>query len=154
MCPAVRARAWEAKFAGTATSCSGRDPTKDAAAVYADCPASRVVVVTSLRKSDPAAAEKLVAGTLAAPETVETGVAAVRQAAAAGLWAPLVACVDSMNVSRDVRLVALRAIVDAGRPEAADLAVRHGSFLGLPKQLIPVAGAGAAPAVADPGGAK
>lgn len=151
--PAVRARAWEAKFASTATSCAGRDPTKDPAAVYAECPASRVVVVTSLRKSDAAAAEKLVAGTLAAPETVETGVAAVRQAVAAGLWGPLVACVESLSVSRDVRGVALRAIVDAGRPEAADLAARHGSFLGLPKQLIPFAGAGAAPAVADPSGA-
>lgn len=152
--PTVRARAWEAKFASTSASCSGRDLTKDPAAAYVDCPASRVVIVESVRKTDPAKANKLLSDTLSAPETVETGVAAVRQAAAAELWPALIACVDNTSVSRDVRLMALRALVDHARPEAADLALRHGSFVGLPRQMIPVAGAGSAPTVADPSGGR
>ncbi len=91
-------------------------------------------------------AEALVAGTLANPETVETGVDAVRIAVSFEMWTGLVACADSMTVSRDVRLAALQALITAGRPEANDLATRRGSFIGLPKALIPRAAA-AAPAV-------
>ncbi len=148
--PTVRTRAWEAKFASNASACAGRDLTVDAGAAYAACPAARVVIVESLRKADPAQAERLLASTLSAPETVETGVTAVREVVALERWPLLVACVADTTVSRDVRLVALRALMDHGRPEAADLAARHGSFLGLPRQVIPVAGAGSAPAVADP----
>lgn len=144
--PQVRGRAWEARFASTAASCSGRDPIKDPSGTWVDCPAPRVIIANSLHKSEPAAAEALVVGTLANPETVETGVAAVRIAASLEMWTGLVACADSMTVSRDVRLAALQALIAAGRPEANDLATRRGSFIGLPKALIPTA-ATAAPAV-------
>ena len=149
--PKVRVRAWDAKFASTAAACAKRDPVADAGGMYADCPNSRTVIFESLRKSDPLAASKLVTATLSTPETVETGVAAVRAAASAGLWPALVVCVGTQTVSRDVRLVALQSLITNNRPEAGELATRHGSFLGLPKALIPIAGAGSAPAVVDPG---
>ncbi len=149
--PTVRARAWDAKFASTSAACAGRDPVADAEAMYADCPNSREIIVASALKSNAALASKLLTATLSNPETVETGIAAVRSATTAGLWPALAACVDNETVSRDVRLAALQALIDKNQPSAADLAMRHGSFLGLPKALIPVAGAGAAPAVAEPG---
>ncbi len=144
--PQVRGRAWEARFASTAASCAGRDPVKDAKSVWADCPAMRVVVANGLHKTEAEAAEALIAGTLANPETVETGVDAVRMAVSFEMWPALVACVDSMSLSRDVRLSALQALISHTRPEVNDLATRHGSFIGLPKAMIPTAAA-AAPAV-------
>ena len=148
--PKVRVRAWDARFASTAGTCVKRDPVADAEQMYADCPNSRTVIVEGLRKRDPLAASKLLTATLSNPETVETGVAAVRAASAAGLWPALVVCVGTQTVSRDVRLVALQSLITNNRAEAGQLAIRHGNFLGLPKAVIPVAGAGAAPAVVDP----
>lgn len=148
--PQVRGRAWEAHFASTAARCATADPVKDPAGTWVDCPSSRTVIAESMHAKDAAAAEKLVGGTLTDPETVETGVAAVRIAASLGLWPTLAACVDRTTVSRDVRLAALTAMLDAQRPEAAELASRHGSFLGLPRARMPAA---AAPAVVD-GGSK
>lgn len=147
--PQVRGRAWEARFASTASGCASADPVKDPTRTWADCPSARTVVAESLHKTDAAAAEKLVAGTLSDPETVETGVAAVRAAVSLGMWPALIACVDSMTVSRDVRLAALTALLDAERPEAAGLATRHGGFIGLPRARMPASAAG--PAVVDGG---
>lgn len=144
--PKVRARAWEAKFASTSAVCSARDPVKEAEAMYADCPASRTVIVDAARKRDAALAERLVSGTLSNPETVESGIAAVKTAGEAGMWPALIACADGTTAPRDVRRMALQALIAASRPEATELARRHGSFVGLPPALIP------SPAVA--GGAE
>lgn len=131
--PLVRERAWAARIQVEAGACEAR-PVRglDAAglvSLYDACPqpAVRGRVLELLRAADPAAARAALERTLSAPETRETGIAAVEGAASD--WALLEAMVANRNVDREVRRVALERLVRAGRPSAGALVEAHGAFL-------------------------
>jgi hypothetical protein len=136
----VRMRAWELTLDSTLQGCLARAPSapkatmEQAKALYAECPQQPVRRqslgrVTAL---DRAAAATLVAGTLAAPETVVTGVNAARAANELELDELLVSTIGSDTGDRDVRAEALRLLLRAGRDaRAAALVDRHGAFLGV-----------------------
>ena len=79
---------------------------------------------------DPVAAGAMVRVVLEEPETVRTGIAAVRQAAALERWDLLEATVRRPTVSRDVRRVALEFLVKASAPVAEELVEQHGAYVG------------------------
>lgn len=132
----VRARAQEARMAAEAGACQARNPTNmtvaEVTALYTECPQAQVrtAALARLRALDPKAADAALATTLESPETIGTGVAAVRAAEAAGRKDLLVLVVGRQNVARPVRQVALSLLVKANHPEAAALVAAHGTFLG------------------------
>ena len=134
--PTVRARAQEARIAAQAGGCQARDPVNmavpEVTALYRECPQTQVrtAALARLRALDAKAADAALAATLEAPETVGTGVAAVRAAEAAGRRDLLVALVGRTSVPRGVRQVALSLLVKANHPDAPALVAAHGAFLG------------------------
>ncbi|MFZ5476143.1 MAG: hypothetical protein ACOZNI_05155 [Myxococcota bacterium] len=134
----VRERAWERIAEQRAVDCAGlatrvaEAPRKDAEGIYARCLQAdvRAAALARVVALDRDAAAALLAATLEAPETVETGVAAVRAAHALGRDDLLAAVVARRTVARDVRLLALKTLVEARAPGAGDLADVHGAFLG------------------------
>lgn len=144
--PEVRERAWGARMEAEARACAARpyaDLDVDALAqLYDACPQPEVRgrVFDRLRAVDPAAAEAALKRTFAAPETRVTGIAAVRAASAWLRWPLLAQLVADPRVDREVRRVALTSLVDAQRPEAADLQARHGAYLAYasPPEAPPV----------------
>jgi hypothetical protein len=99
-----------------------------------------------------AALDKVAAGAmlrvvLEDPETVRTGIAAVRQAEALERDDLLDALVRRPTVARDVRRVALEYLVKEGNANAAELIEQHGAYLGYK----PLPGAAAVPAAAGVG---
>ena len=138
--PRVRMRAWDLALDAGQAACLTRAPgaktltLDDARKLYAECPQQPVRLQAFGRAAqlDKAAAGELVAGTLAAPETVRTGINAVRFASTLERDDLLEAAVSAVTLDRDVRASALRALLATGRsPAAAALAEKHGPFLGV-----------------------
>ena len=77
----------------------------------------------------PEATAPLLAAALEAPETVVTGIAAVRLAGSLGRHDLLMALVPRRTVDRDVRRVALDILVKARAPGSAELTEIHGAWL-------------------------
>lgn len=138
--PRVRERAWERTLDARAAECDRLALAKvsgDAAEnAWRACPRADVRT-TALAGVSPDRQAALLDAALHAPETVPAGVAAARQAAALRRHDLLAAVVPSTTVPRDVRLVALRALVDARSPGADALAEVHGAFLGYKPLQVP-----------------
>jgi hypothetical protein len=132
------------------SACASRKATdldKDAATrLYTECPQPtiRTAALARLRSLDEAAADTLVGHTLEAPETIVTGVAAVKAAMAAGRTDLLVAVVERTTVARGIRREALATLAHAGAPGVDALILKHGAFLGYrASPAVPTAAAGA-----------
>ncbi len=155
--PRVRERAWELTLDATMTSCMERMAsvaTADlttASAVYRECPQQPVRMPAFQRVAalDRVAAGAMVRVVLEEPETLRTGIAAVRQAAALERYDLLEALVPRASVPREARRVALEFLVRASIPAATELVEQHGSYLGYSAQ--PGADAPTTPATASEG---
>ncbi|MDP2309368.1 MAG: hypothetical protein Q8P18_25330 [Pseudomonadota bacterium] len=155
--PRVRERAWELTLDATMAGCLERlksvasaDVTT-ASAVYRECPQQPVRTAAFQRVAalDRVAAGAMLNVVLEEPETLRTGVAAVRHTAAIERWDLLEALVQRPSVARDVRRVALEFLVRASVPQAAELVEQHGAYLGYDPG--PAAGAPTGPATASEG---
>jgi hypothetical protein len=142
----VRRLAWERSLDATMTVCAERVSQldslsqSDAEALYRDCPQLPVrgPAFQAVAAKDKVAAGKLVAATLENPETLLTGIAAVRHANALERDDLLAALVARDSVARDIRRVALELLVKAGRyPQVAELVAKHGNYLGYRPPLPP-----------------
>lgn len=150
--PAVRASAWKHLIDLSTADCTRRAADISAldaatlADIYATCPQQpvRTPVISRLAILDANAAGAAVAKVLEQPETVMSGIAAVRHANALSRDDLLEALVARTSVSRDVRRVALETLIKAGRsPNAAALRARHGAYLGIPAEATsPMVGGG------------
>ncbi len=137
--PRVRERAWERTAGARTESCVARQDAlgnaamKDVAEIWAECPIPGVREAAFARALalDRAAAGKLVADTLTAPETVPSAVQAVRAAANLGRYDLLTPFVARSDVARAPRLEALRLIVAGSQPNARALVEAHGVYLGF-----------------------
>lgn len=138
--PRVRMRAGDLALDAGQAACLPRAPgakslsLDDAKKLYAECPQQpvRLQAFARVMQLDKAAAGELVAGTLAHPETVRTGINAVRNANSLERDDLLEATVGDLTLDRDVRGEALRTLLKTGRStKAAALAEKHGAFLGV-----------------------
>ncbi len=152
--PRVRMRAWELTLDSTLEACLARAPSaakatiEAATALYAECPQQpvRKLALGRVTGLDKAAAATLVGGTLTSPETVTTGINAVRAANAMELDAALVAAVENVGGDRDMRAEALRTLQRTGRSDrTAALLEAHGPFLGVKPQPVPALAEGDPP---------
>ncbi len=148
--PRVREKAWELTLDATNVACMERLKTvatadvSAASSVYRECPQQPVRMAAFQRVAalDRVAAAAMVNVVLEEPETLRTGVAAVRHAAAIERWDLLETLVQRPSVTRDVRRVALEFLVGAGVPQAPELVEQHGGYLGYtPAVTAPPAGA-------------
>jgi hypothetical protein len=155
--PKVREKAWELTLDATNEACTARVggvATADLAAatkVYRECPQQPVRMAAFQRVAtlDKVAAAAMVRVVLEEPETVRTGIAAVRAANALERSDMLAETVRRTTIARDVRRVALDFLVKADDPAAAELVDEHGSYLGykpLPGQAAPKGASGPATA--------
>lgn len=137
--PVVRRMAWELTLDQRMPECSGRVAGVDKlakeqlAALYRECPQLPVrgPAFSALMSQDPALAGSLVEQVLQQPETLLTGIAAVRQASQLGRDDLLEAVIVRSTVARDVRRIALEMLVKAGRSaKATELVAAHGAYLG------------------------
>ncbi|MBM4368640.1 MAG: hypothetical protein FJ102_20675, partial [Deltaproteobacteria bacterium] len=148
--PRVRMRANDLWIDATGSACTAKIPSAKtldlagAKALYAECPQQpvRLQAFSRLAQLDKAEAATTVGATLRAPETVRTGIAAVRAANGLERDDLLEALVPDPSGDRDVRAEALRTLLRVGRSAAAaSLAEKHGAFLGVkPPPLKAVAG--------------
>ncbi len=138
--PAVRMRAQDLAIEAGASACGAQLPAVktlalDAArALYAECPQQpvRLQAFSRLVQLDRAVATEVVSATASRPETVRTGIAAVRALNGLERDDLLEALVANSTADRDVRAEALRTLARVGRSaNAAALAERHGAFLGV-----------------------
>ncbi len=136
--PRVREKAWELTLDATMAACTARAMAVAAAdlstasAIYRECPQQpvRMPAFQRVASLDPLAAAAMVRVVLEEPETVRTGVAAVRNAAALERWDLLEALVARPSVARDVRRVALEFLVRQGTATASELVEQHGAYVG------------------------
>ncbi len=148
--PRVRMRANDLWIDATTAACTAKIPSAKtlelvaAKALYAECPQQpvRLQAFSRLAQLDKNEAAVLVSATLRSPETVRTGIAAVRAANGLERDDLLEALVASPAGDRDVRAEALRTLLRVGRSaSAAALAEKHGPFLGVkPPPVKAVAG--------------
>ncbi len=148
--PRVRMRANELWIEATSAACTARIPTAKtldlagAKALYSECPHQpvRLQAFSRLAQLDKSEAGAMVGATLRSPETVRTGIAAVRAANGLERDDLLEALVPDPASDRDVRAEALRTLLRVGRSAiAASLAEKHGPFLGVkPPPVKAVAG--------------
>ncbi|MDP2315373.1 MAG: hypothetical protein Q8P41_20920 [Pseudomonadota bacterium] len=156
--PRVRERAWELTLDATMPACMARlkgiesADLSTASAVYRECPQQPVRMPAFQRVAalDRVAAGAMVRVVLEEPETVRTGVAAVRQASALDRADLLEALVPRPTVSRDVRRVALETLVRMASPQAAELIEQHGAYVGY-QVPVPPPGPPAGPVTASEG---
>jgi hypothetical protein len=148
-------RAWDLAIDAGGAACATRVPSaktatlEEAKKLYTECPQQpvRLQAFSRLAQLDKAAAAEMITATLANPETVRTGIGAVRAANSLERDDLLEAAVADVAVDRDVRAEALRTLLRVGRSaKAAELAEKHGPFLGVKPAE--------APAVADGPGRK
>jgi hypothetical protein len=134
----VREKAWELTSDATMAACterakgvSGAD-VASASALYRECPQQPVRMPAFQRVAalDRVAAAAMVRVVLEEPETVQTGVLAVRNAAALERWDLLEALVARTSVARDVRRVALEFLVRQVTATAPELVEQHGAYVG------------------------
>ncbi len=152
--PRIRERAWERTVEQETPACRARVPSLanasalEGAAAWRSCPVPdvRAAAFARVQALDPEAAGKLLAESLEAPETVETGIASVRMAAESGRLDLLTALVPRTTVAREIRRVALERLLEARAPTAQALHEAHGLYLGhrTPTEAEPTAD-GAAP---------
>jgi hypothetical protein len=153
--PRVREKAWEITLDATMAPCTERAKSlataavPAASAIFRECPQQPVRSPAFQRVAalDKVAAGAMLRVVLEDPETVRTGIAAVRQAEALERDDLLDALVRRPTVARDVRRVALEYLVKEGNANAAELIEQHGAYLGYK----PLPGAAAVPAAAGVG---
>lgn len=137
--PTVRRLAWERWMDLQMAACSDRAAKLDSldavalAALYRDCPQQpvRSPAFSALIAKDRQKAAEEVARVLEAPETLLTGIAAVRAANVLERDDLLEALVQRDTVARDIRRVALELLTRAGRSaNATELSQKYGAYLG------------------------
>lgn len=152
--PRVRMRAWELGLDSTLEACIARAPTaakatlEQATALYNECPHQpvRKLSLGRITTLDKAAAVTLISTTVSNPETVTTGINAVRAANALELDDVLVTAAQNLEGDRDVRAEALRTLQRTGRTaRTAELVELHGAFLGVKPQPTPAVAEGDRP---------
>lgn len=132
----VRTRAWEHTIEARSTECADKAravTAADAAAVWARCP-DAATRAAAAKAAGPAAVD-LARATALAPETVESGIAAVR--ALGDRQDALATIVTTVGAPRDVRRVALQRLFELNAPDAQRLAEKHGAWLGFEPPATP-----------------
>lgn len=145
--PRVREKAWELTIDTLQSACLdrmravGTADVSAASAVYRECPQQpvRSAAFERVAALDPTTAGAMVNVVLEEPETLRTGVAAARNAAAIERWDLLEALVERPTVAREVRRVALELLVRASVPRADELVEQFGAYLAYtPNGVAPV----------------
>ena len=148
--PAVRHLVWERLLEASMPGCLQRAAQIDSmapeplTALYRDCPQQpvRSPAFQAVAARDRAAAGALVAVTLQEPETLLTGIAAVRHANALERDDLLVQTVQRPGLDRDIRRAALETLIKTGRSaETAGLVTKYGEYLGYKAKADAAGGA-------------